>query len=140
MMRPAGREKPGAATLRLLYFEDDAYLAEMFVSKLRDAGFEVHHHEHPPKNVVELAIDARPDLILMDTIMPKMDGFEATEQLQADPRTRDVPVFGLSNLGQPEDIARAKQVGMRDYWVTAEHTPAEVIEQIRALIVTRHAL
>jgi CheY-like chemotaxis protein len=117
----------------VLYYEDDPYLAAMYQAHLQLAGFSVVLHQHPNDPVAEAtAID--PDLILMDTIMPTMDGFTATALLKDDPRTKSIPVFGLSNLGQRSDRVHALAVGMFDHWVSADHKPDEVVAKIKSLI------
>lgn len=123
---------------KILYYEDDAFLAGMMKAKLEAAGFLVDHHSSPV-DVIRDAKTYRPDLIFMDIIMPRMDGFTATAHLKADHDTRSIPVFGMSNLGQDEDRARALATGMVDYWVSAEHSPTEVVEKIRTLLgLTSH--
>jgi CheY-like chemotaxis protein len=119
---------------KILYFEDDPFMAAMYKTKLELEGFDVRHFEHPDENVAEVAAMEQPDLIFMDTIMPVMDGFRATEILQADERTRGIPIFGMSNLGQPKDIQLALSLGMWDYWVSALHMPGEVVEKIRSIL------
>lgn len=133
-----GRPQSKAVTPpKILYFEDDKFMAAMYATKLEMNGFVVRHHEHPPKDVVELATRENPDLIFMDILMPVMDGFTATKLLKADPRTKHIPVFGMSNLGQRQDIKKALDLGMVDYWVSAEHMPGDVVEKFRSLLNPR---
>lgn len=117
---------------KILIFEDDPFVAGIFLNKFREAGFEVKHYISPPNNLVEEVIKEKPDIISMDIIMPEnMDGFEATKMLKADPRTKDIPIIGFSNLGLKEDIEKGIEVGMTDYLVTAHWTPNQYVEIIK---------
>ena len=119
---------------KILYFEDDEVLVQMFKTKLEQAGFLVAHYDHTTTDPVSLVIREKPDLILMDVIMPGMDGFEATERLQRHHMTKHIPIFGFDNLSQPADIKKAHDVGMVDYWVKANHMPSEVVDKIKSLL------
>jgi len=119
---------------KILYFEDDTFIAKMYETKLELDGFDVKYFEYPPDNLIDLVLAEKPDLIFMDVIMPNMDGFAATTLLQADDRTKNIPIFGMSNLGQRNDIQRALSLGMWDYWVSAQHMPGEVVEKIRSIL------
>lgn len=119
---------------KILYFEDDTVLAGMIRVILERAGFEVVWNENPPTNPVELVLQEKPDLIFTDTLMPKMDGFKMTELLKNDPRTKDVPIFGMSNLGQQEHVNKAIELDMVNYWVSTHYTPTEVVEKIRSIL------
>ncbi len=119
---------------KLLHFEDDAFLLGIYAAKFRTKGFDVASYENPSSDPVSIVLKEKPDLIIMDIIMPVMDGYAATRILKQDKRTKDIPIFGFCNLGLPEDIKKALDLGMVDYWVPAEHTPDEVVEKVKSLI------
>lgn len=97
-----------------MLIEDDHFFENFYAEKLKESGFSV-----------ELAVDGQdgmeklktvhPDLILLDLIMPKKDGFQVLAELAADPALKTIPVMVFSTLGQENDIARAKALGARDY-------------------------
>lgn len=122
---------------KIIHFEDDEFLAELYKPKFKEAGFNYNHYLNPPSNkneLVELIINEKPDLIIMDILMPEIDGFEATKILKADKRTKDIPIIGFDNLSQPRDIKQAKDVGMADYFVKATFSPNGFIEKIKKFL------
>ncbi|MBU0731511.1 response regulator [Patescibacteria group bacterium] len=118
----------------VIYFEDDKMLGKMYTIKLEKAGLSVLWEKHPTEKIISSLAEIRPDLIIMDIIMPVMDGWEATRRLKADERTKDIPVFGLSNMGAKENQEKACGLGMADYWLRAEHTPQEVADKVMELL------
>lgn len=118
---------------KILVVEDDTFLAGMYLTKLSLEGFEV-----------ELAGDGReglkkakewlPDVILLDIVLPLMDGFGVLESLKNDSTTRDIPVMLLTNLGQRNDVERGLGLGAADYLIKAHFMPSEVIEKVKRLL------
>jgi len=115
---------------KVLHFEDDKILGELYKIKFIEAGFsEYKHYLNPPrtnKGLINLVIKEKPDLIVMDIIMPRMDGFEATKILKSNNVTKDIPIFGLCNMSQKEDIEKAIALGMTDYFICSRLTPSEI--------------
>ncbi len=117
----------------VLVIEDDKFLRELLVRKLANEGYDV-----------ENAIDAEtaftilgkrvPDIILCDLILPGIDGFEILGRIKADPRTANVPVIILSNLGQKEDLDKAMGLGAKDFMVKANFTLDEILEKVRSIM------
>jgi len=117
----------------ILHFEDDQMILDMYAKKFAEAGFAyVGKPERP--DPVGVAVEIQPDVIINDMIMPEMHGFKATELLKADERTKDIPVVGLTSLGQPADRQRGLAVGMTEYLVKAENTPDEVVKIVSELL------
>jgi DNA-binding response OmpR family regulator len=75
-----------------------------------------------------------PVVILLDVMMPKMDGFAVLTELKKDDKTKDIPVLLLSNLGQKSDINKGKKLGANDYIVKASMTPTQVVEKVKSLL------
>lgn len=119
---------------KILHFEDDTFLRSMYQAKFEQLGFDCAGYDSPTLDPVPLVLKEKPDLIIMDIIMPISDGFTATQQLKADKRTKVIPIFGLCNLAQKQDIERAKAVGMTEYWVTANHMPGEVVNKVYEIL------
>lgn len=123
-----------ANKVKITHFEDDTFLGGMYATKFSMLGFEYHLHESPGKDPIKIILKDKPDLIIMDIIMPNMDGFTATKLLKSDHRTKSIPILGLCNLGQAADIQKAREVGMSDYMVTANHMPQEVVDRVKQIL------
>lgn len=118
---------------KILIVEDDQTIATMYHTSLTNDGYEVTLAENGERGV-ELAGQQRPDIILLDIIMPKMDGFAVLEKLKGDNATKDIPVVLLTNLGQDEDRERGQKLGALDYIVKADYTPLQVSEKVKAYL------
>ncbi len=113
----------------ILIAEDDTFLANAYRMKLKKAGYKVtiaRDGEEAIKKVKE----EKPDLILLDLVMPNKDGFETLEALKKDAKHKDVPVVITSNLGQKEDIEKCKKLGARDYIVKSDIALEELVGKI----------
>lgn len=114
----------------ILVVEDDKFLRELIVRKLGEEGYntsEAVDGEEGAKKVKE----ERPDLVLLDLILPGIDGFEVLAGIKQDPQTSSIPVIVLSNLGQTEDVEKGLKLGAVDYLVKAHFTPGEIVEKIK---------
>lgn len=114
---------------RILIVEDDPYICKMYQLKLDLQGFEVDIASNG-KIGVEKVTEKKPDLILLDILMPEMDGFEVLKVLKSNSQTKDIPVLVLSNLGQDERIRKAMELGAASYIVKTQFTPAQVVQKI----------
>ena len=113
---------------KIIIFQDDKILAGMYATKFRLSGFEVVWFEHPDKKVEKQVKKVNPDYILMNIIMPVMDGFDATRKLKAAPETASIPLAFLTNQGQPEEVKRGIALGAVDYFVMAKYIPDEIVQ------------
>ncbi len=116
---------------KILIIEDDVFLNELMAKKLVEEGFDVIKASNGEEGL-ESASREKPDLILLDLILPGMDGFEILEKIKEDPEIGSIPVIILSNLGQREDIERGFDMGADDYLIKAHFTPDEIVERVRA--------
>ena len=116
--------------IKILLIEDDSFLSGMYDTKLKLEGFDVVLAEDGAKGL-ELAVSQGPDIILLDIILPKMDGFTALKHLKDNTETKKIPVILMTNLGQKEDVERGIALGAQDYLVKAHFMPSEVVEKIR---------
>jgi CheY-like chemotaxis protein len=117
----------------ILVVEDTDLLRKIYTDKLSSDGYNVHAAGDGLEALSILRMETV-DLILLDLIMPKMSGLEALEAIKADPRTREIPVLILSNLGQESDVERGLSMGAVDYMVKNEAKPADVAEKIAAIL------
>lgn len=114
----------------ILLAEDDEMISGMYKTKLEQAGFEVLAATNG-SDALELALDNKPDLVLLDIIMPQLDGFTVLERLKMSAKTKSIPVYLLTNLGTEEDIEKGKGLGAKDYLVKANLTPTEVLSKVK---------
>jgi two-component system, OmpR family, alkaline phosphatase synthesis response regulator PhoP len=117
----------------VLVAEDDKLYAEIYESKLAKEGFEVVVVGNG-KEAIEKAKKLKPGLILLDLVMPVMDGFTALEILKNDPATKEIRVVVMSNLGQDSDVQRAKKLGADEYLVKASISIQELMEKIKSYL------
>ncbi len=125
---PANTDK-----IKVLVIEDDPMILDMYVHKFEQEGFEVVSHDRGD-GVVELAEESQPQIILLDIILPGMDGFSVLQALKENPKTKDIGVVMLTNLGQDEDKAKGQQMGSLGYIVKSSKTPGEVAQQVREFL------
>jgi|GEM_PF-2423010 len=122
---------------KIVHFEDEEILARMYANKFKNEGFEIKNFSNPPaepENLIKLIQTEKPDLIIMDIIMPQVDGFTATQVLKNNPKTKDIPIIGFDNLAQQPDYDEAKKIGMDDYIVKATLTPIQFVNIIKEFL------
>lgn len=117
----------------VLVVEDTELLRRIYSDKLSQDGYQVLTASDGMEALAVLHAN-KVDLVLLDLIMPRMSGLEALEAIKADPRTREIPVIILSNLGQESDVERGLSLGAVDYLVKNEARPADVAEKIAATL------
>lgn len=105
-------------------------MLDALTEKLRKNGFSVSGSRDGIEGLRKI-IEEKPDLALLDIMLPGMDGFEVLENLRKNPLTRDIAVIIISNSGQPVEIDRALKLGVKDYLIKAQFDPAEVIEKVK---------
>jgi len=105
----------------------------MYTQKFKNQGYEVVS-AYDGADGVKMAETEKPDVVLLDVIMPKMDGFVALKKIRKNPVTEKVPVILLTNLGQEEDVRKGRELGANDYFIKANHTPQEVVDKVKALL------
>lgn len=115
---------------KVALIEDEEVLLDVLENKLKKEGYEVFSARDGQAGL-ELVRAIRPDLILLDVVMPKMDGFEVLAHLQEDKNLADIPIIIISNSGQPVEIERALSMGVKDYLIKAEFDPQEVLDKIK---------
>jgi CheY-like chemotaxis protein len=116
---------------RILICDDDPVILRLLQVNLELEGYEpllAHHGEQ----AVEVATAERPDLVILDIMMPRMDGYEACQHLKANDSTKDIPVIFLSAKAQPSDVERGKSFGVAEY-LTKPFDPTELLEVVERL-------
>jgi len=115
---------------KIVLIEDDQMLVEMYSLMFKAEAFTVLIADNGESGLA-LVKKELPDLVLLDVMMPKMDGFEVLAELKKDAKTKDIPVLLLTNLSQQGDLEKGKNLGAADYVVKASMTPSGVIERIK---------
>lgn len=115
---------------KILFVEDESALQKTFGDILKREGYGVVS-ALDGETGLKLAKEEKPDLILLDLILPKMDGIEVLEKLKADEGTKDIPVIILTNVGRMDEIGRALELGAKTYLVKADYTLEEVVEKVK---------
>ena len=118
---------------KILIIEDDWAIAQMYSLRLQEEGYEVLLSKDGSEGL-KAADEQKPVLILLDIIMPKLDGFGVLERLKANVKTKNIPVVLLTNLGQDEDVKKGKFLGAQDYLIKSNFTPSQVMEKVKRLI------
>ena len=126
----------GEATRRVLLAEDDRFLRKAAETALKRHGFAVVPAVDG-EEALRLARAEPPDLVLLDLIMPKMQGFEVLRALKADPSTAPIPVVILSNLGQDGDVKQAMDAGAAGYFVKANLSLQDLVKRVGELVEGR---
>lgn len=134
---PSAKEAAASTTPEnkglILVIEDDKFLRELLVRKLSGEGYDVKNAIDAEAAFTILA-ESKPKMILCDLILPGIDGFEILKRIKTDPKTADIPVVILSNLGQKEDLDKAMALGAKDFMVKANFTLDEIVTKVREVV------
>ncbi len=128
------RSLSGMAGTKIFIVDDDAFLLDMYALKFGQAGYEVATALGAMPALEKLRGGYVPDIILMDVVMPVVDGFEFMETMQREALAPKAVHIVLSNRGQEADVERMKSLGAVGYVVKASTTPAEVLAHVEALV------
>lgn len=117
---------------KILLIEDDNDLSEMYKMRFISSGFEVKTAADGQKGIEEIK-KFLPDLVLLDIVMPKKDGFDLLEEVQNeadDAKIKQIPIIILSNLASPIDVMEGKRLGAKDWWIKAFNTPTQITQKV----------
>ena len=118
---------------KILVIEDEKILLDAIAKKLQVAGYSVRTALNGEEGLEKIK-EEKPDLILLDILMPKVDGFEVLKKMSEDKELSEIPVVIISNSGQPVEIERAMSMGVKDYLIKAEFDPEVVIAKVRNIL------
>src|SRR3990167_9256772 len=113
---------------KVLIVEDDKFLSELISTKLDKEGFNIAL-AGDGETGLKKAEEFKPEIVLLDIMLPGMDGFEVLEKLKASPELKKIPVIILSNFGQESKVERGLQLGAVDYLVKANFTTGEIVDR-----------
>ena len=117
---------------KVLIIEDDKFLGELLVKRLSQENFFIELATDGEAGITK-AIDLKPDLILLDILLPGMNGYAVLEKLKADPALKDMPVIILSNLGQKGEIEKGLALGAADFLIKAEFDLNDIVGKIQGI-------
>ncbi len=118
---------------KILIIEDEEVLGELLRDHLTSEGYETYWEKDGEAGVAKLK-EVKPDVVLLDMVMPKMNGYETLEKIRSDEDIKEVPVIVISNSGQPVEIRHILDMGVKDYIIKAQFSPAEVLEKVHKYI------
>ena len=119
----------------VLLVEDDKFLSTLLKNRLEKEGFSVVHAVNGEEAINILrANPAKPNLVLLDIILPKKNGFEVLEEIKLDLELKALPIIIISNLGQDDDLSRGKELGALQYYVKAQTSIDDLISKIKSFM------
>ena len=118
---------------KILLVEDDPFLLDMYSTKFKDVGFNIVIAQDGEMAITK-AKEEVPDLVLLDVVLPKKDGFEVLKTLKSDSATAGIPVILLTNLGLDSDVKRGLELGAQSYIIKAHFTPTEVVAKVKEVL------
>ena len=130
---PATKEAPSVAGKRVLVVDDDRVIQQLLEVNLELEGYQVAGTASDGQEAIAMAAELKPDLILLDIMMPKMDGLEVCRHLKADPKLSKIPIVLLSARAQDMDIREGLEIGA-DAYLTKPFDPVELLDVVGRLL------
>lgn len=115
---------------KILIIEDDVFLSNIYNKKFFNNGYEVILASDGKKGL-SLAKQKKPDIILLDIMLPIMNGFEVLEEIRKDDEIKDTPVIMLTNINEQDEIKRGYNLGIKDYIIKTFITPGDIAEKVK---------
>ncbi len=119
---------------KVFIVDDDEFLLDMYSVKFRESGFDVEVAYSGSNALDKIKNGLNPDIILLDVVMPGMDGFEFLKKIRSEHLASGALVVILTNLGQKEDVERGLALGAKDYVIKARHTPSEIVSKVKEIL------
>lgn len=119
--------------IKILVVDDDSFILDMYVIKFKEQGFQIET-AMDGKIALEKIETTKPDIVLLDIVMPKMDGFDVMRKIKENKIPRTFKVLFLTNFGQKEDVERGMSLGADGYIIKAHFTPSEVADKVKELL------
>lgn len=121
---------------KILIIEDDFFIRELYERQFEKEGFAIEGAPDGPEGLLK-ASQTKPDLILLDIMLPKLNGLDLLRTLKSKPETKDIPVILLTNLGQESVIKEGFQLGAEGYLIKSAYTPSQIIEEVKEFMMKR---
>ena len=114
----------------ILLVEDDPFLIDIYTTKFKKVGFSLEVATDGEEALRKLN-EKKPDLLILDIVLPQIDGWEILKKIQADEKLKMIPVIVLSSLGQKEEVEKGIKLGAIKYLIKAHYTPSEVVKVVK---------
>jgi len=114
---------------KIIIIEDEEIILNLLQKKLTNEGFEVSIAREGREGL-KVMKEVKPDLVLLDIVMPNMGGFEVMEEMEKDEELKKIPIIIVSNSGQPVELDKAQKLGARDWLIKTEFDPKEVVDKV----------
>jgi len=131
--KTAAATQPVEARAKILLIEDEEAIINMYKLRFSKAGYEITSAKNGAWGL-KLALEQKFDLILLDMVMPALNGYEAIKLLKADEKTKNIPIIILSNSAQDQDIEKAKKLGADACLLKASITPAKLVKEVEKIL------
>lgn len=118
---------------KILIIEDEIILLNLLQKKLAGRGYDVYT-AHNGDVGIEKVKEIKPDLVLLDIVMPKKNGYEVLEEIKNDEELKKIPVIIISNSGQPVEIEKVKKLGAQDWLIKTDFDPQEIVDKVIKII------
>ncbi len=122
---------------KVVLIDDDNFLLEMYALKFKKNGYEVETFTAGESLIAAIKDGLKPNILLCDLIMPKMDGFDVLKIINGEKLLPDAVKIVLTNQGQQSDIEKAEAIGVDGYIIKALHTPSEVVEKVKEIFANK---
>lgn len=119
--------------LNVMFVDDDKFLLDMYAVKFSKNNYDVHMIQSTEEALKVLRDGANPDILLLDVVMPGMDGIELLSTIRKERLAKDAVIIMLTNQGVNDDIARAKALGVDGYIIKATTIPSEVLSEVQKI-------
>ncbi|OIP65289.1 hypothetical protein AUK15_02120 [Candidatus Nomurabacteria bacterium CG2_30_43_9] len=126
--------EPNTTPKKIFIVDDDKFLLDMYTFKFKEKGYDVIQAFGSVDALNKLKGGIIPDIMLLDIVMPTMDGFELLSIIKSENLAPNAKVIVLSNLGQPTDVEKGRTLGANGYVIKASATPSEVVEKVMVVL------
>lgn len=117
----------------ILLVEDDLFLIDIYSQKFKKSGFDIWVADNASK-VFQLLEEKVPDIILLDIVLPQMDGWSILKKIRDNEDWKSCQVIIFSNLGQKEEVEKGLALGANKYLIKSQHTPSEIVSQVEKIL------
>ena len=118
---------------KILLVEDDPFLIDIYTTKLKKVRFEVYV-SRDGESALQLIEKEMPDLVLLDIVLPHIDGWEILRKIKNNEKLKDIKIIILSNLGQKHEVEKGLKLGATKYLIKAHYTPTQIVEEIKNIL------